>query len=139
VLLCLPKIESADVDKLVSQRQSNPQGTTTVGWVLDALGETAGKLQLSQYVNGKSSQYSADIVAVSGNGRAFKHVRVVIDASGSTPKIVYRRDFTDRGWPMEPEVLSSLRAGRGLVGTGGGGFGGISGGRGSSSAGGLSR
>jgi type II secretory pathway component PulK len=140
VLLCLPKIESADVDKLLGQRQSNPQGTTTVGWVLDALGETAGKLQLSQYVNGKSRQYSADIVAVSGNGRAFKHVRIVVDASGSTPKIVYRRDFTDRGWPMEPEILAALRTGRGLVGTGGySGFGGGSRGMSSSSAGGLSR
>jgi type II secretory pathway component PulK len=136
VLLCLPNLESADVDKMVGQRQSNPQGTDTVGWVLDALGEKASKAKLGQFINGKSSQYTADIVAVSGNGRAFKHVRIVVDASGTTPKIVYRRDFTDRGWPMEPEVLASLRAGRGLVATGTG-FG--SRGMSSSSAGGLSR
>ena len=43
--------------------------------------------------NSVYSQFSADIVAVSANGRAFKRVRVVIDASQNqtVPIIVYRR------------------------------------------------
>jgi len=68
---------------------------------------------LGDRITGKSFQYSADIVAVSGNGRAYKRCRIVVNASGTTPQIVYRRDLTDRGWPMDPEILASLRSGQG--------------------------
>jgi hypothetical protein len=73
-----------------------------------------------------SYQYSADIVAVSGDGRAFKRVRIVVScapASGSstatTPsQIIYRRDLTSFGWPLDPQIQKSLRAGEGIqIGT----------------------
>ncbi len=115
VLLCLPNLDSSDVDKLISQRQSNQPGTTTLGWVLDALKEKS--TGLGKYITGATGgRYSADIVAVSGNGKAFKHVRIVVDTSSNTgtPRIIFRRDFTDRGWPMDPQILASLRAGRGI-------------------------
>jgi type II secretory pathway component PulK len=125
VLLCLPDLDASDVDKLIAQRQSNQPGTTTLGWVLDALKEKSA--DLGKYITGASGgRYSADIVAVSGNGKAFRHVRIVVDASSSSsssssttttgPKIIFRRDFTDRGWPMDPQILASLRGGRGLNG-----------------------
>ena len=116
VLMCLPGLESAEVEKLIAARASNQPGTTTVGWVLDALQQKARGL--GTRITGKSSQYSADIVAVTGNGRAFKRVRIVVDASGTTPQITYRRDLTDRGWPMDPQILASLRAGQQLDTTG---------------------
>ena len=50
-------------------------------------------------------------VAATGNGRAFKRVRIVVRA-GATPVIVYRRDISDRGWPMDPGVLASLKRGQ---------------------------
>jgi hypothetical protein len=50
---------------------------------------------------------------VSGNGRAFKRCRIVVDMASGTPQIVYRRDFTERGWPMEMQILASIRAGQG--------------------------
>jgi hypothetical protein len=84
--------------------------------VLDTLGVKARGL--GKVITGKTSQYSADIIAVTGNGRAFKRVRIVVDASGDTPQIVYRRELTDRGWPMDPQILASLRAGEGLETTG---------------------
>jgi hypothetical protein len=112
VLLCLPNLDSSDVDKLISARQGSAAGDTSVGWVMDALQQKA--VGLGEFITGKTTQYSADIVAVSGNGRAYKHCRIVVDTSGSTPVIKYRRDLTDRGWPMDPGILTSLRSGQGL-------------------------
>jgi DNA uptake protein ComE-like DNA-binding protein len=112
VLLCLPNLDSSDVDKLIAARQGSAAGDTSVGWVMDALQNKA--VGLGNLITGKTVQYSADIVAVSGNGRAYKHCRIVVDTSGSTPLIKYRRDLTDRGWPMDPQILTSLRSGQGL-------------------------
>jgi type II secretory pathway component PulK len=113
VLLTLPNLESADVDKLVSARSSVSSSTSgSIAWVADALEKKA--VGLADRITGKSYQYSADILAVSGNGRAFKRVRLVINVSGTTPQVVYRRDLTDRGWPMDTDLLASLRAGQGL-------------------------
>jgi len=39
----------------------------------------------------------------------------VVDASSGTPQIVYRRDLSDAGWPLDPSVLESLRSGQGPV------------------------
>ena len=109
VLLTLPGLEDADVDKLISARQGQTAGDASVGWVAEALDRKS--IGLGKYITGKTSQYSADILAVSGNGRAFKHCRIVVNTSGSTPQIVYRRDLTERGWPMDPQILAQLRSG----------------------------
>ena len=67
---------------------------------------------LGSFITGRGAVYSADIVAVSGNGRAFRRVRIVVDTAGeSGPRIVYRRDLTDLGWPMDPQILQGLRNG----------------------------
>ena len=84
--------------------------TTSLGWVITALGEKARGLGSS--ITTRSLQYSADILAVSGNGRSFNRVRVVFDNSTGTPQIVYRRDVTDRGWPMDQQILANLRSGQ---------------------------
>jgi hypothetical protein len=81
---------------------------------------------LPQTVFRPSYRYSADILAVSANGRAFKRVKVIFDTQATdagTPtnqytgatlpiQIVYRRDFTEHGWPMDPQVLEDIRAGK---------------------------
>jgi DNA uptake protein ComE-like DNA-binding protein len=125
VLNTLPGLETTDVDKLISQRQG---GTTaadkSVSWVIEALDRKA--IGLGNLITTTTNQYSADIVAASGNGRSYKRVRIVVDASTSTPQIIYRREITDRGWPLDPQILDSLRAGQGP-----GGGGGIGAGRGS--------
>jgi hypothetical protein len=118
VLNTLPGLDTTDVDKLISQRQG---GTTaadkSVSWVIEALDRN--KLTgLGNYITTTTNQYSADIVAASGNGRSYKRVRIVVDASGTTPQIIYRREITDRGWPLDPQILDSLRAGQGPGGVG---------------------
>jgi type II secretory pathway component PulK len=110
VLAGLPNIQPADVDKIVSGRTGTQAGQ--VGWIMDALGPAAAT-RIGSGITTRSFQYSADILAVTGNGRAFQRVRLIIDTRNTTPRIYYRRDWTDRGWPMDPGVLASLRNGMG--------------------------
>jgi DNA uptake protein ComE-like DNA-binding protein len=112
VLLTLPNLETTDVDKLVAARQGlSATDLESVAWVADALGEKA--VGLGNSITARSSQHSALILAVSGDGRGFKLVRVVIDTTSTTPQIIYRRDLTERGWPMDTQILTSLRTGQG--------------------------
>jgi general secretion pathway protein K len=110
VLKCLPTLTDSDVDSLISRRGSNFGGTDDQ-WYRSVLGEKFGAV--AQYLTVESYQFSADIVAASADGRAFRRVRIVVDASDETaaPKILYRRDRTDEGWPLGAFVMDSLRAG----------------------------
>ncbi|HEV8292327.1 MAG TPA: helix-hairpin-helix domain-containing protein [Tepidisphaeraceae bacterium] len=112
VLFCLPGLEDSDVTNLLSARNSANITPGDISWVANAIQGKAPAI--AQYITGSSYQYSANIVAVSGNGRGFKHVRIVVDARTSPAKIVYRRDLTDQGWPMDQQTLRSLRAGQGV-------------------------
>ena len=114
VLLCLSGLGEDDVDLIIAQRGtqslSNPADIT---WLMDVL--PSDKLNaIGNSVTGRSAQYSADIVAISGNGRSFKRCRIVIDTSSTTLRVVYRRDISDRGFPLDGEILTSLRQGSGL-------------------------
>lgn len=113
VLLCLPNLDESDVGKLMSMRGGATPALDSMASVAEALGEKS--VGLGNLVTVTSNQYSADIVAASIDGRAFRRVRVVIDISSSNapPRIIYRRDLTDRGWPLDPQTLIDLRAGRG--------------------------
>jgi type II secretory pathway component PulK len=112
VLQCLPGLTEANVSAIISKRSGNGFGQPGVQLLADALG-AAKATQLANYVVGESYQFSADIVAASGDGRAFRRVRIVVDASDANyaPKVVYRHDLTDRGWPMDPGILDAMRAG----------------------------
>ena len=35
-------------------------------------------------------------------------MRVVVDMRTGTPQIVYRRDLTEQGWPMDRQILAFL-------------------------------
>lgn len=112
VLMCLPGLTQSDADALVSARTSSPAiGTTT--WVATTLGQSKAQA-IAADITGQSYQYSADIVAVSGDGRAFKRVRIVVDARQQPAKIIYRKDITGLGWPLDPAVRQSLRSGQGV-------------------------
>jgi type II secretory pathway component PulK len=112
VLACLPGLDQSDADALIAARSAN--NSTSIAWVADVLDQKS--VGLGDLITTRTSTYSADIVAVSGNGRAYSHYRVVIDAR-STPAIVYRRDLTSLGFPMDREILDSLRRGEGPAGT----------------------
>jgi type II secretory pathway component PulK len=134
VLRCLPGLTDAETSSLVTRRGTSSFGQTDTSWVQSVLGDKAGPVM--PLITGQAYQFSADIVAASRDGRGYRRVRIVVDASNATarPRIVYRSDLTDRGWPLDPAILDAMRAGSWTpTGTALGGFGG-GGGRTSSSS-----
>jgi type II secretory pathway component PulK len=113
-LVGLNGIQSTDIDNLLAARQQQDPQVGTIGWVSDAIGAAAAG-RLARYITNRSYFFSADIHAFSDDGRAFKRVRIVVDARTSTPEIVYRRDITDRPDQMDQLNMDSLRHGQGLA------------------------
>ena len=109
-------VTSSDADSLITSRGGSGINVTTtgLGWVVDALGATKAASILDQLTS-QSYQYSADIVAVAPNGRAFKRVRIVVDDRGGSAKIIFRKDLTSLGWPLSEDIRTSLRAGKSIA------------------------
>ena len=113
VLAGLPGMSTATAQTMIAQRTTSAPALGDTSWVSTALGQTlAGTL--TPYITGISYQYSADIVAVSGDGRAFKRVLVVVDARTQPARIMYRKDLTSLGWPLPADVRTSLQQGKGI-------------------------
>jgi type II secretory pathway component PulK len=112
VLGTLPGLTESDAQSIISQRTSGAN-TGSIAWVFDALSATKAQA-IAGDITARSFQYSADIVAVSGDGRAFKRVRIVVDSRTLPAQVIYRKDLTSLGWPLPAEVRDSLRAGRGV-------------------------
>jgi len=112
VLQCLPGLDSSDAQSLISQR-GNGANTGSYAWVFNALSQSKAQA-ITGAITARSFQYSADIVAVSGDGRAFKRVRIVVDSRTLPAQVIYRRDLTYLGWPLPPEVRTSMRTGKGV-------------------------
>jgi len=111
VLLCLPGIEESDVDALISKRNSPDTNLTSVAWVAEVLSSEKARA-VGDVITTRSFQFSADIIAVSRNGRAFRRYRAVVDARTSPPRVLYWKDLTHLGWPLAPEILTATRSGR---------------------------
>ena len=110
VLLCLPGLEESDAAALAAQRPTADADRTSIAWVVQALSRQKA-LAIGNYITSFSYQFSADIISVPSSGRAFKRCRVVVDARTSPPKIVYRQSLTHLGWPLSPDILTTLRSG----------------------------
>ena len=96
---------------LTSRATAATQYPGTMAWLLDVAPDAGD--EVGEDIIARGSFFSADIVALSGNGRGFRRVRIVVDASDPlSPQIVYRRDLTDRGWPLDPALLESIRTGQ---------------------------
>ena len=112
MLVCLPGLEDEkDVEALLAKRAEEDTDLSSIAWVADTLlSEKAVKL--GDVITARSFQFSADIVATNGDGRAFKRYRAVIDARTSPPRVVCWQELTHLGWPLAPEIIESLRAGK---------------------------
>lgn len=107
-------ITEADISSLVTQRTQSGTDANNLAWVAAAIADKSKLTRIGPYITARSYQFSADIVSVSGDGRAFRRCRVVVDASVSPPKVVYRQDLTHLGWPLPEVILTTLRAGKGV-------------------------
>ncbi len=110
VLACLPGLDDTDVASLISKRAETGLDLTNIAWVAQAL-KSEKAVAIGGYVTARSYQFSADIVSLSGDGRAFRRCRIVVDAQTSPPRVIYRQDLTHLGWPLAPEILSQMKAG----------------------------
>ena len=86
VLMALPGFTEADAQALIAQRQTGGD-MSSIAWVVQAMASQPQKaLVIGDAITTRSYQYSADIVAVSGDGRTFKRVRIVVDGRTSPAK-----------------------------------------------------
>lgn len=108
VLLALG-LDTSEASTVITRR-SGSTDPADISWLVEALPRDR-VMQIGALVTGISRVFSADIVATSRDGRAFKRFKVVIDGRESPPKIVYRRDMTSSGWPLPADVREALRAG----------------------------
>ncbi len=110
VLLCLPELDESDVDALIAKRASQETDLSSIAWVAEALPQEKA-VAIGRYITTRSFQYSADIVSVSGDGRAYKRNKTVLDTRNDAARFLYWKDLTHLGWPLEPEIISTLRSG----------------------------
>ncbi len=109
VLMCIPGLQPSDADTIVANRSS--ADTSNLSWFFSAI-SSSEITAVAPHITDRSYQYSADIVAVSADGRAFKRVRIVVDATQTPAKIVYRKDLTSLGWPLDPQIRIDMRLGQ---------------------------
>lgn len=110
-LATLPGLVASDADLLVGSRTEADK--SSIAWIFTALSADKA-VGITGRITTRSYQYSADILAASPDGRAFKRVRVVIDARQAPAKIMYRKDLTSLGWPLDPSIQQQLIAGLAL-------------------------
>jgi DNA uptake protein ComE-like DNA-binding protein len=111
VLSCLPGLSAGDVDLLIAQRSASGPDLNNISWVTNTL--PVEKIRgITGLITVRSLQFSADIVGVSANGRAFKRVKYVFDLRTGTPQVIFCQDLTHLGWPLSPALRDALRAGQ---------------------------
>ncbi len=113
VLLCLPGLEERDVEVLLSYRSAH-QTLDSIAWVTKVLTQEKAT-GIGSYITTRSSQYSADILGVAHNGRAYKRYKAVIDMQGTSPRVAYWKALTDSGWPLNSQIMATLRQGQPLT------------------------
>lgn len=129
VLASLNSLTDGDVQSILSARltgassASGSGGLTSLADLVHILPRDKAT-NISDTVTFRSYVCSADIVAVDGAGRSFKRCVAVIDGRRSdSPRVMYFRDLTALGWPLDPQILTDLRAGRPISATTGRGQG----------------
>lgn len=113
VLLCLPGLEEKDAEAMLSYRERNSE-LDSIAWVTEVLDQEKA-VGIGSYITVRSSQYSADIVCLSGDGRAYKRYKAVFDMQSGTPAVVYWKSLTHSGWPLNREIVAALRKGEPLT------------------------
>ena len=99
---------------VVSYREANSGSLDSIAWVTQVLDQEKAT-GIGSYITVRSYQYSADIVCLSGNGRAYKRYRAILDTQAGSPRVVYWRSLTHFGWPLQPEIVAALKKGQPLT------------------------
>jgi DNA uptake protein ComE-like DNA-binding protein len=114
VMRCLPGMDTNTASQIVTARLNQTTPDANYAWLVDEGIVKAGAAPAwLANITGKSSQYMADVAAVGRNGRGYRRTKFVIDASGTTPRIIYRRNLAPLGWALGSDVrelLASLKS-----------------------------
>jgi len=68
-------------------------------------------LAIANLVTGTSRVFSGEIVTLSPDGRAFRRCQVVISGETTPSRIIYRRDLSASGWPLDAAIRAQVRSG----------------------------
>lgn len=118
VISTLPGLDPGDARSLVAARPRLEPGEPprNISWIIDVLGEEKA-IAAARFMTHRSYQFTADIVALSADGRGFCRLRVVLDClpvlegDATLPRIRHIEDLTALGWPLEDDVRKLLREG----------------------------
>jgi len=113
VLACLPDLDDSDVAALLARRAGADADLSNLAWVFEALPHPKASA-IGGSITTRTYRFSADIVSVSADGRAFRRCRITVDAQSSPPRVIHYQDLTHLGWPLAPGILAALRAGASL-------------------------
>jgi type II secretory pathway component PulK len=109
VLACIPGIGEDKAPTLVAERNGlSTSQLSSIAWVKDAL-DTQSINQAGPFLTGRTYQLAADVVAVGRFNRGFRRTRFVIDATQSTPRIIFRQDLSHLGWALGQELRNNLQ------------------------------
>lgn len=106
VLSCIPGIEDKAADVIAARAQRSATATD-VSWLAPVL-DADGCKKAGPYVTTQSWQVSVDIAAVGQNGRGYRRALFIIDRTGDTPKVVYRRNLSGLGWALGDDARQML-------------------------------
>ncbi len=116
VLAALPGMDEGTASQLIAYRSRLTEDQLrSITWVAEALDEETA-IELGPWITVHSYQFGLDIVAVGRNLRGFRRVWVIVDMADGTPRIVYRKDWTGLGWPLEEEGLNEVFSTAGILG-----------------------
>ena len=107
VLACLPGMDEATAQQIVSYRLANPDPTEGLEWVSEAV-DSEMVQQALPYLTDKTQQFTLDLAAIGSNGNGYRRVRYVVDASGEAPVVLHRRDMQRFGWALGPTLLEKV-------------------------------
>lgn len=110
VLQVLPGLEPFDVEMLLARRAAPDADLSSPLWVAEVL-EPEKALLVADWLTTSAYQFSADILAVSGDGRARRRYRAVLDGRPAPPRVLSWQELTALGWPLDPAIPAALAAG----------------------------
>ncbi len=114
VLACLPGLEESDAEAIVSYRSTaEAEELESIAWIADALPKEKA-IAVGSHITVRSSQHCADIVSISGDGRSYQRYKAVVATQNNTSLVLYWKSLTHLGWPLDPEIVASLRGGNSL-------------------------
>jgi DNA uptake protein ComE-like DNA-binding protein len=108
VLACIPGVGTDYAQALVAYRLAHGDQLTSMAWVTEVLPPTTVS-RAGRFMTDLSYQFSADIAAVGRLGRGYSRIKVIINMTTGTPRIVYRQDLGSYGWALGSGVRDALK------------------------------